>query len=145
VPARARPCPAPGFRSTPGLVVGPAGDGVSSAKIAKSAVTSPKIANGSVTSAKIAAGAVTASQIAPARPVGHLHGLQPVRQTNTGATGLDAECQTAGGLDTQTVSLAGTAALTRPGIANLAQVTCSAPGVDFEDADIMATQVGTLH
>ena len=82
--------------------------------------------------------------------------------TNTDATAVDAECQigaslvpvvdaattsldAAGGLDTQTVTLAGTAALTVPGIANLAQVTCSAPGVNFEDADIMATRVGTLH
>lgn len=68
-------------------------------------------------------------------------GASLVPIVDVATTGLDA----AGGLDTQTVSLAGTATLTLPGIANLAQVTCVGPGVAFEDADMMATQVGALR
>ena len=47
----------------------------------------------------------------------------------------------AGGADTQTVSLAGTAEV--PG--DVQAVLCSGPGVGFADADILATRVGTLE
>jgi hypothetical protein len=63
---------------------------------------------------------------------------------DTATTDLEA----AGGLDTLTVALAGTARAPDPTLASFNCTTSGIPpagGVDFADGDLIATQVGTLH
>jgi uncharacterized protein YjbI with pentapeptide repeats len=78
--------------------------------------------------------------------------------TNTANTGVAVSCQifhagtvdvaittldAAGGLDTQTLSLAGTGTAEFDS-GNYVYLLCSGP-VDYDDADIIATRVGFLH